>query len=325
MELWVKKYEPITLDQIIGQKEIVQAFKSYIQRNFVPNMTLGGAPGLGKTLIVKCFAHDMGLMDSPGLYHYLNASDERGIDMVRTTLKELAMAPIADNQVRLIVLDEGDSITQDAQAAMRAIIQSFSDNSRFIIIGNYTEDIIDAINSRCPLKVVQPITKDDIITMIKRIQEKEQFKITQDAIDSLFIACKGDMRLMIGKLQDAALISNFDIQKQHITTTDTSIETAKKILEAAMNDFNQAREILATEYNGKKDPKELIKKLYDAIDITMFSNTNNELMQRSLREKISDIDDRLTRGTNVYIQLDSILNYIKLMYFIPLNCPNTKK
>lgn len=324
MELWVKKYEPTSLKEIIGQKELVNAFQAYINRKFIPNMTLGGAPGLGKTLIVKCFASDMGLMDSPGLYHYLNASDERGIDMVRTTLKELAMAPIAGDEIRLIVLDEGDSITKDAQAAMRAIIQGFSDNTRFIIIGNYTEDIIDAINSRCPLKTAQPITKEDITIMIKRIQEKEQFKITQDAIDSLFIACKGDMRLMIGKLQDAALISNFDIQKYHITTSDTSIETAKKIIEAAINDFNQAREILTTEYNTKKDPKELIHKLYQAVDLVMFGNTNNELMQRSLRERIQEADYRLAQGTNVHIQLDAILNYIKLMYFIPLECPKVR-
>jgi replication factor C small subunit len=324
MDLWVEKYEPKTLNEIIGQEKLVNAFKAYIARGFVPNMTLGGEPGLGKTLIVKCYANDAGLMDEPGQYTYLNASDERGIDMVRSTLKMLAMEPLINGQVRLIVLDEGDSITADAQAAMRATIQTFSSNSRFIIIGNYTEKMIDAINSRCPLKTVMPLTKENIVMMVKRIQEKEKFEITQDAVDTLFIAGKGDMRLTIGKLQDAALISNFNIQKHHITTSNTDIETAKKILEIAITDFNQAKEILITEYNTKRDPRELIIKLYKAVDEVMFSNTNNELMQRSLKERIQEADFRLTQGTNVYIQLDAILNYVKLMYFIPLTCPRAK-
>jgi replication factor C small subunit len=328
-DLWTTKYEAKTLDEIIGQKELVAAFKSYVKNRFIPNMTLGGAPGVGKTLIIKCFAHDLGIDQEPGQFEILNASDDRGIDMVRTTLRNMAEKPRMNggDLPKLICLDEGDAITSDAQGAMRALIQNCSDNARFILTGNYPEEFIAAINSRCPLKVVAPLTKEDATIMIKRIQEKEKFEITQDAIDALFEKSDGDMRLLMNTLQDAAMCSNFNIQRMHVITTEVKIETVKKIIEMALTNYVEARQIMVTTYQSTKDADEILRKMYDASYFVPLTQNpeNNEIMQRRLRDRITEIDFRLTqKGINIFIQLDGLLNYIKLLTFIPLQCSKVK-
>ncbi len=325
-DLWSEKFEAKTLDDIVGQKDLVAAFKAYIKAGFIPNMTLGGAPGVGKTLILKCFAADMGITNEPGQFTILNASDERGIDMIRTTLRNLAEKPTMNGMPRLIVLDEGDGITADAQGAMRGLIQNCSDNARFILTGNYPDEFIAAINSRCPLKVVAPLTLEDAKIMIERIQEKEKFTITPDAIEALFEKSEGDMRLLINTLQDAAMCSNFTIQRHHVVQTEVKLETAKKILELAITSFVEAGQIMVTTYQATKNHKELLRKLYTAAGLVPFvqNSETNELMQRRLQDKIAETDFRMTQGTNVFIQLDSILNYVKLMYLMPLTCPKVK-
>ncbi len=333
--LWVDKYQPHFLDEIIGQKELVQAFKRYVEIGFIPNLTLGGSPGVGKTQIIKCFAHDLELIDwdekgemyslQAGQFHLMNASDSRGIDMVRTTLKGLAQQP-TNGMPRLIVLDEGDEITKDAQAAMRGLIQECSSNTRFILTGNYPEEFLEAINSRCPLRVVPPLTKDDAIEMIKRIQDKEKFTITDDAINLLFSSCKGDMRLLINRLQDAHIVSNGNIQKNHIPVVEVGLEEVRKIIEIALTNFEQAREIFIALYHTKKDTSQILQKLYEASYFVPLTQNpeNNEIMQRKLRDRIAETDFRLQQGTNSIIQLDALLNYIRLLKFIPLKCEKEK-
>lgn len=331
-QLWEHKYKPHCLDEIIGHKDITHRFKQYVKKRFIPNMTLGGSPGVSKTLLAECFAHDMGMIDwnekneieiqVPGQYQFFNASDSRGIEMVRKELKDKAEKPILNNEPRLIILDEGDNITPDAQAAMRGLIENCSNNARFILTGNYPEEFLEAINSRCPLLVVPPLTKEDITIMIKRIQDKEKFTITQDAMDALFTVSKGDMRLMIKRLQDAHIVSDGNIQKQHITTQDIDLEQAKIILETAIKNYAHARELMMVIYNTSKDSSKILGKLYDAVELVQFSQKipDNEILQRKIRDKIAETDYRIQQGTNIIIQLDSILNFVRLLQFVPLNC-----
>lgn len=214
--------------------------------------------------------------------------------------------------------------TSDAQAAMRGLIQNTSLNSRFILTGNYPEEFIAAINSRCPLKPVAPFTRNDLTKMIQRIQVSEKFTITDDAIDFLITVANGDMRLMINKLQDAAISSNMNITKKDIGSTVTDIETAKKIIEAALTDFNKSREILITIYQSTKNPGDILSKLYDAtyfVPIVQDAQ-RNEILQLKLRTKMADIDYYLSqKGINQIVQLDALLSYIRLLPSIPTKCP----
>jgi len=333
---WCDKYEPHTLDEYIGHEELVAAFKAYVAIHHIPNMTLGGVPGTGKTALVKCFAHDLGYLgwdlENPGKWYpmqagqfqFLDASNERGIDMVRTTLKGLSEDPTLGGEVRLICLDEGDNVTGDAQAAMRGVIQNSSSNSRFILTGNYPEEFIAAINSRCPLKTVPPLTRNDLATMIKRIQISEKFTITDEATEFLITVANGDMRLMINKLQDAAITSAMNITKKDIGSTVADIEIAKKIIEAALTDFNKAREILITIYQSTKNPGDILSKLYDATYLVPFVQDaqRNEILQLKLRTRMSDVDYYLSqKGINHIVQLDALLSYIRLLPYISVKCP----
>lgn len=334
--LWILKYEPHTLNDYIGHESIVNSFKQYVATHQIPNMTLGGDPGVGKTLLIKCFAHDLGLIEwdsnhpgewyplTPGGFQLLDASNERGIDTVRTTLKCLAENPTIDNEVRLICLDEGDNITRDAQAAMRGLIQNTSQNTRFILNGNYPEEFIGAINSRCPLKTVSPFTRNDLLKMIQRIQTSEKFTITDEATQLLITICAGDMRLMINKLQDAAISSKMNITKPDISSTSADLETAKKIIESALTNFDKSREILITIYQNTKNPSDILDKMFAAtylIPIVQDAERNKILMDK-LRNRMADIDYYLSqKGINHLIQLDALLSYIRLLPHIPTKCP----
>ncbi|MDP3012792.1 MAG: hypothetical protein Q8M92_01030, partial [Candidatus Subteraquimicrobiales bacterium] len=137
---WVDILEPKTLSDIVGQTELVNAFKEYVKTRYIPNMTISGMQGIGKTLLTRCFASDLGLcrfVDKnqidliPGQFFIFNASQSRGIDDVRTTMKRLATKPIIGDMPRLIVLDEFN-YTPEAQYAMRSLMETYSTNVRFI-------------------------------------------------------------------------------------------------------------------------------------------------------------------------------------------------
>lgn len=327
---------PKTLDEYIGHEDVVNSFKQYVATHHIPNMTLGGPAGSGKTQLLLCFAHDMGLIEwdennpgkwyplKAGQFHFFDSSNERGIDTARTTIRSLAEDPTLDGEVRLIGMDEGDNITDDAQAAMRGIIQGCSNNTRFILTGNYPENFIEAINSRCPLKSVPPFTRNDQEKMIKRIQSVEKFAITDDAVQFLITITSGDMRLMINKLQDAAISSKMNITKKDISSTSADIETAKKIIEAALNNFDKSREILITIYQNTSNSSDILNKMFAAtylIPLVQDAERNKILMDK-LRNRMADVDFYLSqKGTNPLVQLDALISYIRLLPNIPTKCP----
>lgn len=333
-DLWIDEFEPQHLNEIIGQTELVKAFTEYARIKHIPNMTISGFQGCGKTLLMKCFATDIGLIKYengeminliPGQFYLMNASSERGIDVVRTTMKRLASKPTIDGMPRLIVLDEFD-YTAEAQAAMKSLIQEYSENVRFIILCNNHTDIIEPIISRCPLKIAQPLTLENMKTLVERIQKVKQFKVDQESIEYLFKVTMGDIRGFIGKLQDACIISNFDVRIQHVQNISVDIQTAKSILEAAIINYEQSREVMITIFSKTRNAKELLEKLYEAVSLVRFSEImpDNEIIQRRLRERIAETDYRLQFGTNHLLQLDALINYIRLIKFINVQCPKSK-
>lgn len=333
-DLWVDLFEPQHLNEMIGQTELVNACKEYVRTKNIPNMTIAGAPGCGKTLLMKCFATDLGYIKYedgklkeliPGQFFLMDSSSDRGIDYVRETIKRISRKPTVSGLLRLIVLDEFN-YKDEAQAAMRATMQECSDKTRFILLSNDPSNIIDAIVSRCPIKIAQPLTFSDMKTMLERIQKSKEFKISPEAVELLFKFTMGDMRAFIGQLQDACLISNFNVQIQHIQSVSVDVQTAKSILEAAQINFDQAREVMMTIFMKTMLAKPLINKLYDATYITKFNEhpETNKIMAMRLREKIANADFAITQNTNQFLQLDAIINYIQLMKYIPLTCPKAR-
>ncbi|HWM53033.1 MAG TPA: replication factor C small subunit, partial [Thermoplasmata archaeon] len=194
-ELWVEKYRPKSLDEVVGQEEIVERLKAYAKTGNLPHLLFAGPAGTGKTTSAIALARDMFGEDWRQNYFELNSSDERGIETVRTKVKEIArLAPFGGTNFKIIFLDEADNLTADAQAALRRTMETYSKTSRFILSANYSSRLIEPIQSRTAVFRFRPLKPEAIAEYIGRIAKAEKLKITDDGMEALVYVAEGDMR-----------------------------------------------------------------------------------------------------------------------------------
>jgi replication factor C subunit 3/5 len=210
---WVEKYRPTSLDDVSGHQDILTTINRFVEANRLPHLLLYGPPGTGKTSTVLALARRIyGEKNMRQMVLELNASDDRGIDVVREQIKTFAstkqifsMAPQAGSSgiagFKLIILDEADAMTATAQMALRRIMERYTANVRFCIIANYTHKLAPALLSRCTRFRFSPLKEADIRVLVDQVIEKEQVQIQPDAVDSLVTLSKGDMRRALNVLQ----------------------------------------------------------------------------------------------------------------------------
>ncbi|KAJ5191994.1 uncharacterized protein N7498_010979 [Penicillium cinerascens] len=210
---WVEKYRPSSLDDVSGHQDILATINRFIEANRLPHLLLYGPPGTGKTSTVLALARRIyGEKNMRQMVLELNASDDRGIDVVREQIKTFAstkqifsMAPQSGNSgiagFKLIILDEADAMTATAQMALRRIMERYTANTRFCIIANYTHKLSPALLSRCTRFRFSPLKEADIRSLVDQVIEKEQVRIQPEAVDSLVALSKGDMRRALNVLQ----------------------------------------------------------------------------------------------------------------------------
>ncbi|MEM2726812.1 MAG: replication factor C small subunit, partial [Archaeoglobaceae archaeon] len=197
-EIWVEKYRPKTLDEVVGQEEIIKRLKGYVERKNIPHMLFSGPPGTGKTATAIALTRDLFGEIWRDNFIEMNASDERGIDVVRHKIKEFARtAPIGGAPFKIIFLDEADALTADAQAALRRTMEMFSKSCRFILSCNYVSRIIEPIQSRCAVFRFKAVSKEAMKKRILEICQKEGVKITEDGIEAILYISGGDFRRAI--------------------------------------------------------------------------------------------------------------------------------
>src|SRR6478736_5557145 len=217
--MWVEKYRPIKLNQVTDQIEIVKGLNNLIKNpNEIPHLLFAGPAGVGKTTTALCIARELLGEDWQRDTLELNASDERGIKMVRERVKEFAavITLTTDNSkkgipFRIIILDEADEMTPDAQTALRRIIEDSSKTTRFIIICNYLSQIIEPIQSRCVVFRFMRLPREDVVGYLKTICEKEGVKYEEKALSQIYGATSGDLRHSINILQAAAGMGSVSI------------------------------------------------------------------------------------------------------------------
>jgi len=307
-EIWVEKYRPGKLSEVVGQDDVTSRLSSYVGTHNLPHLLFAGPPGVGKTACAIAFVQELFGEDWESNYTELNASDERGIDVVRGKIKNFArMAPIGGSSFKVIFLDEADALTSDAQNALRRTMERYSATCRFILSCNYSSKIIEPIQSRCAMYRFHALAAENVISYLKSIAEKEGLEVSDEAYSALAYVAQGDMRRAINAFQSAAVMDkHIDVDAVYRTTASARPEEVKSMVDAALGgDFMAARkqldELLVTYGMSGED---LVTQVYRVlIDSTVVSDHQRvELM-----DHLGEVDFRLTEGANPRIQLEAML------------------
>jgi len=311
-EVWIEKYRPQTLDDVSGQESVIDRLGSYIDENDLPHLLFSGPAGIGKTTAAQAIAREIYGDDWRQNFLELNASDQRGIDVVRDRIKSFARESFSpDHSHTIIFLDEADSLTSDAQAALRRTMEQFSDNTRFVLSCNYSSKIIDPIQSRCAVFRFSPLSDAAIREQIGQIAAREGIEVTDDGMAALVYAADGDMRRAINSLQAAATTGDaVDEQAVYeITATARPEEIESMVADALDGDFSKARATLDTLLTETGIAGgDVIDQLHRSV--WEFDLTDREAVR--LLERIGEADYRITEGANEQVQLEALLASLAL-------------
>jgi len=308
-ELWTEKYRPKTLDEVINQEGIVKRLKGFVKRQNTPNLLLAGPAGVGKTTAILAFGNDLyGSANVRANFLELNASDERGIDVVRERIKDFARtSSYGDIPFKMILLDEADALTNPAQTALRRTMERFARTSRFALVVNYSSKIIEPIQSRCALFRFTPLSKEDVKKKVQQICRNEGLVITDEGIHTLLDETKGDLRKVINILQATSSISNNVTPELVFSVLGKAHpnEVEEMINFAIQGDFFGARKQLrAILIDHGLSGIDLLKQMASIIQ-TMDGLSEHQRLE--LLAYIGEIDFRLAEGATEEIQLSAFL------------------
>jgi replication factor C small subunit len=305
--MWAEKYRPKRLSEIVDQKEIVERLKSLTKSKNVPHCIFAGPPGTGKTTAALCLTRDLYGEAYREHIMELNASDERGIDVVRETVKTFArVKSIGEIPFKIMILDEADNMTSDAQQALRRTMERYTGTCRFVLCANYSGRIIEPIQSRCAPFRFTYLPREEHDRYLKEIAEKEKVKVSAEGLDAIFEVCGGDLRRAINTLQSAASLGKpIDAKVVYSITGRASPADVQKMIKVAIDgDFLEAR----------KQLRDMIQN-YGVAGSDIIRQIHTEIFRADIPEKwkirladiVGEVDYRLVEGADEEVQLSALL------------------
>jgi replication factor C small subunit len=313
IEIWTEKYRPHNLNEVIGQGAIVEKLKSFVQHANMPHMLFSGPAGTGKTTCAIAIAREFFGDNWRANFLELNASDERGIDTVRTKVKDFARTkPMPGIPFKIILLDEADALTRDAQHALRRTMENYTNTCRFILNCNFSSKIIPPIQSRCAVFRFRQLLVNDVRKYVQRIADGEKIKVSDDSIQSIFDASEGDLRRVTNILQSAASLDK-NINDEIIYSV-AGVAKPKEITEVLNNAVN------GNLVKAKNKMMDIMLKYglsgLDAIKLMSKHVWDLELPDESkvmLIDKIGEYEFRIVEGSDEFLQIEALLAQFTLI------------
>jgi len=310
-EIWLEKYRPQTLDEVLGHEAIVERLRSYVDNDELSHLLFAGPPGVGKTASAVAIARELYGEEWADNFLELNASDQRGIDVIRDRVKSFARTSFGGHGYRIIFLDEADALTSEAQAALRRTMEQFSNNVRFVLSCNYSSQIIDPIQSRCTVFRFSPLPDEAVEGMVRDIADNEGIEVTDDGAEALVYVAGGDMRAAINGLQAAAVTGKVVDEEAvfEITSTARPEDIEEMVTRALAGDFTAARSqldrLLTEEGIAGGD-------IVDQLHRSVWEFDLDDEAAVRLLDRIGEADYRITEGANERIQLEALLASVAL-------------
>jgi len=325
MELgvWTERYRPKLLADVIGQEHVVERLKAWIRQGSIPNMLFAGRAGVGKTTIALCVAHELYGDHWRENFLETNASDERGIDVVRGKIKEFARTKAMGNvPFKVVFLDECDALTPEAQQALRRTMERFSNVCRFILSCNYSSRLIEPIQSRTAVFRFRALKEDEALIYLKNVTEKEKITAEEGGLQAVFEISEGDLRKATNILQASAALGAVTKEVVFDVASRARPEDVKEMLNMALGgNFAEARKkllqlIISQGFSGEDLVKEIHRTLFES---EIADEKKLKLLEIADEKKLrllgllGETEFRLNQGGSPDIQLTALLAQLAAM------------
>ncbi|KAG1675379.1 hypothetical protein FOA52_012298 [Chlamydomonas sp. UWO 241] len=304
---WVEKFRPKTLDEVAAHTEIIDTIKRLTQQNRLPHLLFYGPPGTGKTTTVLAIARQIYGPAMQNMVLELNASDDRGIDVVRQEIQDFASTKtIFSNKFKLIILDECDAMTRDAQMALRRVMEKYTRNCRFCLICNYVSKLIPALQSRCTRFRFRPLDDKFVRPRLQHVIEKEGVKMGPGGMDALVALGGGDMRRSLNILQSCHMAFPMtDADAVYLCTGNPMPKDIEEVVSVLFNAsfkdaFEKIQEMQSTRGIAMAD---ILREVHPFI----FRMGLPAKVKAELVESMADCEYRLASGTSERLQLGGLV------------------